>query len=61
MVETVCPEHEDAEAERWKGEVTVLPFTGLATLGLSEEEPLELTVTATSLTQTAPALPHDLT
>ena len=65
MADTGCPEQDPAEADTLNGEVTVLPFRGLATLMPPEEEVAEevaeLTVTATSATQTAPPLPHDLT
>jgi hypothetical protein len=58
--ETACPEQLDDEAERLKGELTVVPLVGVLTLGLPDgADPL--TVTTTSVTQTAPPEPHALT
>jgi hypothetical protein len=45
---------EEADADTWTGEVTELPLRGLATLGPPDELVPEPTVTATSVTQTAP-------
>ncbi len=60
MALTGWPEQLDDEAETLNGEVTDAPYVGLLTLGPPEEDPVP-TVTLTSATQTAPALPHDFT
>jgi hypothetical protein len=61
IAETACPEQLEDDAERLNGEVTVLPLLGLLTLGSPADEADVLTVTATSVTQTAPPEPHAFT
>jgi hypothetical protein len=61
MDETACPEQLEEEALRLNGEVIVVPLSGPLTLGLPEEDADELTVTGTSVTQTAPLLPQAFT
>jgi hypothetical protein len=61
IAETACPEQLEDDAERLKGEDTVLPLLGALTLGLPDDEADVLTVTVTSVTQTAPPEPHAFT
>jgi hypothetical protein len=62
-----CPLQLDEEAESLNGEVRGEPLFGVLTLGspedveVEEAELEELTVTATSLTHTAPLVPHAFT
>lgn len=60
IAETACPEQLEDDADRLKGEVTVLPLLGALRLGLPDEAD-ELTVTVTSVTHTAPLEPHAFT
>lgn len=61
MAETGCDEQVGAVALSWKGEETEALLPGLLTVMPPVVEALVLTVTATSVTHAAPALPQALT